>query len=60
MVCFGICLINKNLSPVGGNFFYTYLCHFITIWYRIGFMVRNSVAFFVYLHKEKLKKLWIK
>ena len=52
--------IDIKVVTRGGNFFYTYMCYFVTIWYCIGFMGRNSVAFLVYLHKEKLTKLWIK
>ena len=39
--------IDIKVVTRGGNFFYTYMCYFVTIWYRIGFKVRNSVAFFV-------------
>ena len=52
--------IDIKVVTCGGNFFCTYMCYFVTIWYCIGFMGRNSVAFFVYLHKEKLTKLWIR
>jgi hypothetical protein len=52
--------IDIKVVTDGGNFFCTYMCYFVTIWYCIGFMGRNSGAFLVYLHKEKLTKLWIK